>query len=71
MYVPETVKVDICGFCSSFYQDRRHDDFLLFGVCANFDSGRVMVKYGEQACNCFNDAIKSIIEKCYEVGVDV
>lgn len=65
MYLINDSKVDICGFCKNFYQDKRHEGFLLFGVCGNSESGRMMVKYGEPACELFVDGIKSMIEQCF------
>lgn len=69
MYGINDSKVDICGFCSFFYQDTRCDEFALFGVCGSEYSGKLLVKYGEPACKKFNDSIKSIIEQCFREGV--
>lgn len=69
MYAINDSKVDICGFCRDFYQDRRFEEFPLFGVCGNSESGRMMVKYGEPACGLFVDGIKSMIEQCFKEGV--
>lgn len=69
MYVPETAQADICGFCRSYYQDNRLKDVLLIGVCGNIGTARILVKYGEKACDHFTDGIKSIIEQCFREGV--
>ena len=61
--------VDICGFCSFFYQDTKCDEFALFGVCGSEGSEKLLVKYGEPACGLFVDGIKSIIEQCFREGV--
>lgn len=69
MYLNNNSKMEICEFCSFFYQDTRCDEFALFGVCGSEGSGKVLVKYGEPACGLFVDGIKSMIEQCFREGV--